>query len=107
MAPRQTTATVRSEVSVRTNSMTCIRPSTHPARGIGIRLVIGFTGDGDKVMIGDLVGKRKINGGHWALRAIAWTCLGCAALYVNTAALADQQGSKSVDLAIDYPKGPH
>ena len=46
-------------------------------------------------MIGKLVGKRRINGGHWALRAIAWTCLGCAALYVNTAALADQQGSKA------------
>ncbi len=29
------------------------------------------------------------------MRAVVWACLGCAALYVNTAALADQPGSKA------------
>ncbi len=46
-------------------------------------------------MIGKLLGKRGIIGGRWALRAVVWACLGCATLYVNTAALADQPGSKA------------
>ncbi len=47
------------------------------------------------MMIGKLVVKRGIIGGRWTLRAVAWACLGCAALYANTVALADQQGSKA------------
>ena len=47
-------------------------------------------------MIGKLVGKRGITGGRWTLRAALWACLACATLYVNTVALADQEGSKAV-----------
>ena len=50
---------------------------------------------GIRVMIGKLVGKRGIIGGRWALRAVVWAGLGCVALYVNTATLAGQPGSKA------------
>ncbi len=65
------------------------------AAGSGSDWSLGSQVTGIRVMIGKLVGKRGIIGGRRALRAVVWACLGCAALYVNTAALAGQPGSKA------------
>ncbi len=46
-------------------------------------------------MTDNLAGKRGIVGGNWALRAAVWAGLACAALFINTVAMAGQMGDKA------------